>query len=71
MEDITGKTVSTIEVYALSIKALVNHLMYTLAQRTGIQSNDIQLVITVAASWTEIVKQIIRKITEKVCIDII
>ncbi|CAG2247160.1 unnamed protein product [Mytilus edulis] len=43
LEDITGKPVPAIDVFALSIKALVKHLMDSLETRgTGVKTNDIQ-----------------------------
>ncbi|CAG2210388.1 unnamed protein product [Mytilus edulis] len=65
--DINGKPAPAVEVYAHSIRALVNHLMYTLPQGTGVKSNDIQLVITVpgTCNWTEYIKEFTRKSAEK------
>lgn len=69
LEDITGKPVPAIDVFALSIKALVQHLMDALETRgTGVKPNDIQWVLTVPAIWTDNSKQFMRKSAEKVSI---
>lgn len=68
LEDVTGKIVPAIDVFALSIKALVNHLMYTLTQGTGVTLDDIQWVLTVPAIWTDNLMQFMRTSSEKVCI---
>ncbi|CAG2210703.1 unnamed protein product [Mytilus edulis] len=65
LEDITGKIVPAIDVFALSIKALVNHLMYTLTQGTGMKLDDIQWVLTVPAIWTDNLMQLMRTSSEK------
>ncbi|VDI55462.1 Hypothetical predicted protein [Mytilus galloprovincialis] len=66
LEDITGKTVLAIDVFAHSIKALVNHLMDALETRgIGVKSSDIQWVLTVPAIWTDNSKQFMRKSAEK------
>lgn len=67
LEDITGKPVPAIDVFALSIKALVNHLMDVLETRgTGVQSNEIKWILTVPAIWTDNSKQFMRESAEKV-----
>lgn len=67
LEDITGKKVPAIDVFSLSIKALVKHLMDSLETRgTGVIPNDIQWVLTVPAIWTDNSKQFMRKSAEKV-----
>ncbi|XP_071142703.1 heat shock 70 kDa protein 12B-like [Mytilus edulis] len=66
LEDITGKSVPAIDVFAHSIKALVNHLMDALESRgTGVISSDIKWVLTVPAIWTDNSKQFMRKSAEK------
>ncbi|XP_071141897.1 heat shock 70 kDa protein 12B-like [Mytilus edulis] len=66
LEDITGKKVPAIDVFSLSIKALVKHLMDSLETRgTGVIPNDIQWVLTVPAIWTDNSKQFMRKSAEK------
>lgn len=67
LEDITGKSVPAIDVFANSIKALVNHLMDALESRgTGVKASDIKWVLTVPAIWTDNSKQFMRKSAEKV-----
>lgn len=69
LEDITGKPIPAIDVFALSIKALVKHLMDALETRgTGVKPNEIQWVLTVPAIWTDNSKQFMRKSAEKVFI---
>lgn len=69
LEDITGKSVPAIDVFAHSIKALVKHLMDALECRgTGVRSNDIKWVLTVPAIWTDKSKQFMRKSAEKVLV---
>lgn len=69
LTDITGKTVLAIDVFALSIKALVNHLMDALdIQGTGVISTDIKWVLTVPAIWTDNSKHFMRRSAEKVSI---
>lgn len=69
LEDITGKQVPAIDVFALSIKALVKHLMDALDTRgTGVKPNDIKWVLTVPAIWTDNSKQFMRKSAEKVLV---
>ncbi|CAC5408536.1 unnamed protein product [Mytilus coruscus] len=66
LADITGKTVLAIDVFAHSIKALINHLMDALEiQGTGVISTDIKWVLTVPAIWTDNSKQFMRKSAEK------
>ncbi|VDI54468.1 Hypothetical predicted protein [Mytilus galloprovincialis] len=66
LEEITGKPVPAIDVFALSIKALVKHLMDALETRgTGVKPNDIQWVLTVPAIWADNSKQFMRKSAEK------
>ncbi|CAG2188783.1 unnamed protein product [Mytilus edulis] len=70
LEDITGKPVLAIDVFALSIKALVKHLMDALETRgTGVKPNDIRWVLTVPAIWTDNSKQFMRKSAEKAGIE--
>lgn len=67
IEDITGKSALAIDVFALSIQALKDHLMETLDKR-GIKMTvkDIRWVLTVPAIWTDAAKQFMRKSAEKV-----
>ncbi|XP_071146599.1 heat shock 70 kDa protein 12B-like [Mytilus edulis] len=66
IEDITGKSALAIDVFALSIQALKDHLMETLDKR-GIKMTvkDIRWVLTVPAIWTDAAKQFMRKSAEK------
>ncbi|XP_076111559.1 heat shock 70 kDa protein 12A-like [Mytilus galloprovincialis] len=62
LEDIRGKSVPAIEVFGLSIKALVSHLTDILdKQGTGMDKSEIQWVLTVPAIWTDAAKQFMRK----------
>ncbi|XP_071173937.1 heat shock 70 kDa protein 12A-like [Mytilus edulis] len=62
MEDISGKPVSAIHVFSLSIKALTSHLIDKLAkQGTGIHDDEIRWVLTVPAIWTDSAKQFMRR----------
>ncbi|CAC5371724.1 unnamed protein product [Mytilus coruscus] len=66
LEDITGKSVPAIDVFAHSKKALVHHLMDALESRgTGVRSNDIKWVLTVPAIWTDNSKQFMRKVQKR------
>lgn len=67
LEDITGKTLPAFEVFKLSIKALVNHLLETLdTQGTGVKHDEVQWVLTVPAIWTDTAKQFMRSSAEEV-----
>ncbi|XP_063447377.1 heat shock 70 kDa protein 12A-like [Mytilus trossulus] len=62
LEDISGKSVPAIDVFGLSIKALVTHLTDILdKQGTGMDKSEIQWVLTVPAIWTDAAKQFMRK----------
>ncbi|XP_076084466.1 heat shock 70 kDa protein 12A-like [Mytilus galloprovincialis] len=65
LEDITGKAVKAIDVFALSIEALKNHLIAALeTQGTGVKPSEIRWVLTVPAIWTDNAKQFMRKSAE-------
>jgi len=68
IEDVSGKKQAlAVEVFGLSIQALVNHLMDLLkTQGAGIKIDDIQWVLTIPAIWTDSAKQFMRKSGEKV-----
>lgn len=69
LEDISGKAVPAIDVFGLSIKALVTHLTDILdKQGTGMDKSEIQWVLTVPAIWTDAAKQFMRKSAVKVSI---
>ncbi|CAC5380207.1 unnamed protein product [Mytilus coruscus] len=62
IEDIVGKPMAALDVFTLSIKALVNHLMALLEkQGTGVKAEEIRWVLTVPAIWTDSAKQFMRK----------
>ncbi|XP_052081987.1 heat shock 70 kDa protein 12A-like isoform X7 [Mytilus californianus] len=62
IEDIAGKPMAALEVFTLSIKALVNHLLTLLEkQGTGVKAEEIRWVLTVPAIWTDSAKQFMRK----------
>ncbi|CAC5378017.1 unnamed protein product [Mytilus coruscus] len=66
LEDVTGKSVSAINVFALSIKALVDHLLELLEKRgTGMSRDDVRWVLTLPAIWTDSAKQFMRKAANK------
>lgn len=67
LEDITGKPMPTIDVFALSIEALKDHLMsYLKKQGTEVELKDIRWVLSVPAIWTDISKQFMRESAVKV-----
>lgn len=67
LEDITGKPMPTIDVFALSIHALKKHLMsYLTKQGTEVELKDIRWVLSVPAIWTDISKQFMRESAVKV-----
>ncbi|XP_076111510.1 heat shock 70 kDa protein 12A-like [Mytilus galloprovincialis] len=62
IEDITGKPMAALDVFTLSIKALVNHLLELFEkQGTGVKPEEIRWVLTVPAIWTDSAKQFMRK----------
>jgi hypothetical protein len=78
LKDKTGKQCSAVEVFTLSIKYLVDHLM-TEKEKGGVVLNDhaqcinamgrgdeILWVLTVPAAWTDSGKQLMRESAEKV-----
>lgn len=55
------------DVFGLSIKALVDHLMDMVERRPNpIKKNEIKWVLTVPAIWTDGAKQFMRKCAESV-----
>ena len=67
LEDITGKVLSAVDVFTLSMKALVDHLMKMLTkQGTNVLNNEVQWILTVPAIWTDTAKQFMRTSAEKV-----
>lgn len=66
LEDITGKPVPAIDIFSLSIHALVKHLMGLLhTQGTGLDIHEIRWVLTVPAIWSDAAKSFMRKSAEK------
>jgi hypothetical protein len=67
IEDISGKKMPAIDIFAHSISFLKNHLWKTLQSRVcGIIETDIQYVITVPAIWDPKAKQFMRRAAYKV-----
>jgi hypothetical protein len=67
LEDITGKALSAVDVFTLSIKALVDHLLSMLKKQGKIIHNDeVQWILTLPAIWTDMAKQFMRTSAEKV-----
>ena len=72
MRDLSGKTMPAIDVFGLSIKALVRHLMDLLEKRgTTVTMKEIRWVLTVPAIWTDNAKQFMRKSAEKVKVQLL
>lgn len=72
IKDINGKTVLAVDVFALSIKSLVNHLKdRSHGPRMNVPQNEIQWVLTVPAVWTYNSNEFMIESAEKVCIDFI
>ncbi|XP_076084481.1 heat shock 70 kDa protein 12B-like [Mytilus galloprovincialis] len=69
LEDILGKPVRAVDVFSLSIKALVDHFMDSVKkQGTGVKIQEIQWVLTIPAIWTDAAKQFMRECAEKASI---
>jgi molecular chaperone DnaK (HSP70) len=67
LEDITGKALSVVDVFTLTIKALVDHLLSMLKKQGKLIHNDeVQWILTVPAIWTDTAKQFTRTSAEKV-----
>jgi hypothetical protein len=67
LEDITGKALSVVDVFTLTIKALVDHLLSMLKKQGKLIHNDeVQWILTVPAIWTDMAKQFMRTSAEKV-----
>ncbi|XP_063411133.1 heat shock 70 kDa protein 12A-like [Mytilus trossulus] len=66
IKDVTGKTLPASEVFRLSIKYLVSHLIQTLDKRgEGVGHEDLKWVLTIPSSWTETAKHIMKLSAEK------
>lgn len=67
IEDVTGKSLTAMKVFAKSIEALMQHLFDIFYQRgKDIQKTDIRWVLTVPAIWSDAAKQFMRKSAELV-----
>ena len=67
LKDKTGKQCSAVEVFTLSVKFFVDHLIRILERRhTRLRDEDILWVLTVPSVWTDIAKQLMRESAEKV-----
>lgn len=68
INDVSGKPLSAMKVFSLSIKALKESLLNSLKTHGAetIESRDILWVVTVPAIWTEPAKQFMRDAAESV-----
>ena len=67
LEDVTGKHLLAIDVFAMSIKALKSHMLEVLDKEGNIiKPQDIKWVLTVPAIWDDSAKLFMRKSAEKV-----
>ncbi|CAC5371495.1 unnamed protein product [Mytilus coruscus] len=66
LEDIRGQTLSAIEVFSLSIRALKEHLARTIESRGGVvlDNRKTNWVLTVPAIWTDTAKHFMRTSAE-------
>lgn len=72
IEDITGKPLTAMKVFAASIKALMQHLFGIFEKRdVKLERNDIRWVLTVPAIWSEAAKQFMRKSAELVGVGVL
>lgn len=73
IKDNNGKTVLAVDVFALSIRALVNYVMECLKSciSTPFEQIEIQWVLTVPAIWADNSNEFMRESAEKVCIGFI
>lgn len=53
MKDVTGKAVRALDVFSLSIRALIDHFL----TQVEVSLSKIRWVLTVPASWSDIAKQ--------------
>ncbi|XP_052798832.1 heat shock 70 kDa protein 12B-like [Mya arenaria] len=66
IEDVTGKALPAVDIFAHAIRYLRDHMLNTLQTCvTGIQPDDILYVLTVPAIWDERAKQFMRKAANK------
>ena len=67
LEDVTGKPLLAIDVFAMSIKALKSHMLKVLDKEGNtIEPHEIKWVLTVPAIWDDSAKLFMRKSAEKV-----
>lgn len=67
LKDISGKSLPAIDVFAMSIQYLRDHLVQTLNERgTLADLSQIMFVLTVPAIWIESAKLFMRKAAVKV-----
>lgn len=61
IEDISGKSMSAMDVFSKAIKALKDHLLTSLTSvGTMVKSEEIKWVLTVPAIWPDKAKQFMR-----------
>jgi hypothetical protein len=67
LKDKTGKQCSAVEVFTLSIKYLVDHLMNVMDKSDrGLREDDILWVLTVPTAWTDSGKQLMKESAKRV-----
>lgn len=67
IEDICGKSLLALDVFSLSIKALMDHLFKPINDQVNdIQIEDVLWVLTVPAIWNDNAKLFMRKSAEQV-----
>jgi hypothetical protein len=67
LKDKTGKQCSAVEVFTLSIKYLVDHLMNVMDKSDrGPREDDILWVLTVPTAWTDSGKQLMKESAKRV-----
>lgn len=68
LEDVRGQTLPAIDVFALSIQALKDHLERSIKMKNiSLDNERTKWVLTVPAMWTDRAKQFMRESTELVC----
>jgi hypothetical protein len=62
IEDVAGRSVPAMKVFATSIRALMNHLFLKFTERgMEIETKAIRWVLTVPSIWSDAAKQFMRK----------
>ncbi|XP_045161878.1 heat shock 70 kDa protein 12B-like [Mercenaria mercenaria] len=70
VEDINGKSMPAMTIFAMSIGYLKRHFLEALnRQKTGIVDSDIKYVLTVPAIWNDNAKQFMREAAEQAGIE--